>query len=95
MGEFTMSVKCFLKYVAIAFGFQIGLLALCWVLPIGNLLVDYVYAPEIWVAESLTGATGEHAMIVTPVLGWIGGLILYSLLAGIVICSFKSRRQFP
>jgi len=88
-------VKCLLKYVAITIGLQIGLLALCWVVPIGNLLVDYVYAPEIWLAGILTGATGEHAMIVTQVLGWIGGLILYSLLVGIVICYFKSKRQFP
>lgn len=91
-----MSVKYFLKYVVITIGLQIGLLALCWVVPgLGKLLVYYVYAPEIWLADTLTGAKGEDTMIVTPVLGWIGGLILYSLLAGIVICYFKSRRQFP
>ena len=89
-----MATRCFFKYFAIAVGAQIGLLVLAmYVRGLGNLLAFYVYALEIWLADTLTGARGEDTMIVTPVLGWIGGVILYSLIAGIVICSFKGRRR--
>ncbi len=87
-------MKCFFKYFAIAVGVQILLVVFShYMHGLGNLLAFYVYAPFIWLADTLTGAKGEDTMIVTPVLGWVVGLFLYSLIAGIVICYFKDRRR--
>ncbi|HKQ51122.1 MAG TPA: hypothetical protein VJT74_02045 [Pyrinomonadaceae bacterium] len=89
-----MTGKCFFKYFAIAVGVQILLLVLCrYVRGLGNLLAFYIYAPWIWLADTLTGAKGEDTMIVTPVLGWIVGVLLYSLIAAFVICRLKDRRR--
>jgi len=91
-----MSVECFLKYFALAVGIQVMILVFCIFVPgLGDFMLFYVYWPEIRLADILTGAQGEDTMIVSPVLGLLGGFILYSLVAGIVVCLFKSRKRLP
>lgn len=88
-----MHVKCLFKYFAIAVGVQIGILLLSrYSHNLVDFLLFYVYWPWISLATTLTGAKGEDAMIMPPVLGLLGGVIFYSLIAGIMICYFKGRR---
>ena len=87
-----MSIKCFLKYSAVAAGVQIGLLLLSlWIYYLGFFL--YIYWPWVWLVEQLTGPEGpaSHAMAGTVILGGLFGFIGNSVLAGVIICYFKGR----
>ena len=87
-----MSPKCFLKYFAIAFGVQIGLLALSlFVYYLGAFL--YVYWPWMQLVEYLTGENGGHAMAGTAIVGWLIGMTFYSSLVGIVTCYVRQGQR--
>jgi uncharacterized membrane protein len=91
--KFTMNVKCLFKYFAIACGVQIGLLVLSGFVPhLGHFLFFNLYEWVTEIVDQLTGAKGESTMIVTPVIGILAGMVLYSLVASIVVCYFKGRR---
>ncbi len=91
-GIFVVNVKCFFKYFALAVGVQISLLALSIFVPgMGNFLYFTLYGWVTEIVDQLTGAKGESTMIVTPVIGILAGMILYSSAASIIICYLKER----
>lgn len=84
-----MNPKCLIKCFALAFAVQGALFLLCAVIPGMGKLILSLYEPMMRLADVLTGAKGEATMIVTPILGLLGGFILYSLLGAIVLCFFS------
>jgi hypothetical protein len=89
-----MSIKCFFKYFAFALGVQIGLIILSvWFYYVGVFL--FIYWPWLWLGDQLfgPGGAGGHAMAGSAILGGLLGLVAYSILAGVIICLFKARRQ--
>jgi len=51
-----------------------------------------IYWPFMAVAIWLSGATGESPMIWPPVFGILLGLIIYSLIAGVVLIRYKKEK---
>lgn len=57
--------------------------------------IEWIYWPWVRLVEKLAGPPGpaSHAMAGATILGGLIGLIGNSLLAGVVICYFKDKRQ--
>lgn len=86
--------RYFLRAFAAGVVVQIVLLVLCkFVAGLGDFLLMYVYLPWIRLAITLSGATGEATMIWPPVFGLVGGLLVYSIVAGIAFSLFKTSRR--
>lgn len=91
-----MSAKCFFKYFVFAISVQVGLIILSMQFYyVGVLLI--IYWPWLWLGEQLfdSGGAGGHAMAGSAILGGLLGVVAYSLLAGVLLCRFKVRRQSP
>ena len=90
-----MGAKYLLKYFALSFLAQVGLLFACRVVPGLRELLLYIYEPWILLAVNSSTAKGEGSMIWPPFFGLVGGVLIYSLAAAIVIYCFKGRRRMP
>ena len=87
-----MSPKCFLKYFGIAIAVQLALLVLSlFIYYLGAFL--YIYWPWMQLIGYLTGENGGHAMAGTAIIGWMIGMIFYSLVVGVVTCYFRQGRR--
>lgn len=93
-----MTYRCVLKYSLICFVSQIAFNILTIFLGVRiNRLVGDLYWPFVKLGLVLdrSSGSGGHAMQGGGILGYMIGILVYSLLIGAAICLFKQRSKKP
>jgi len=87
-----MSLRCALKFSLICFILQVAINILAVFLGVWiNRLLGDLYWPFVRIGLILDGSSGSsgHAMQGGGILGYLIGILVYSLLIGVAICFFK------
>ena len=90
-------MRLFLKYVGIFVGIQLFVCIGLWFSAIAFSsdvlfgIMLYIYWPVILALAALSGGHGESAMIAVPIFGSALGILIYSIVGGLLMSYLKSK----
>jgi hypothetical protein len=91
-----MKFTCALKYFFLFLGLQIAVDAVFILMPLElrKTFFETLYNTWLNIGEAISpSGPGGHAMAGGAILGFLIGMIVYSLVPALIVCFFKSRSE--